>query len=98
MEKINKQTIKEKIADGLGLVKKMGGKDKAAHVEPEVAGRVLLPKPTLLIFSSRRRHTSSDRDWSSDVCSSDLIEFRAEARLLIEALAGSKNFNVGGSA
>src|SRR6266496_6853958 len=24
-------------------------------------------------FSSRRRHTSSLRDWSSDVCSSDLI-------------------------
>src|SRR5699024_11992805 len=24
------------------------------------------------IFSSRRRHTSSKRDWSSDVCSSDL--------------------------
>src|SRR5206468_8267084 len=24
-------------------------------------------------FSSRRRHTRSDRDWSSDVCSSDLI-------------------------
>src|SRR5206468_7457731 len=23
--------------------------------------------------SSRRRHTRSDRDWSSDVCSSDLI-------------------------
>src|SRR5206468_8484778 len=23
--------------------------------------------------SSRRRHTSSDRDWSSDVCSSDLV-------------------------
>src|SRR5206468_9514020 len=23
-------------------------------------------------FSSRRRHTRSDRDWSSDVCSSDL--------------------------
>src|SRR5207249_8597546 len=23
-------------------------------------------------FSSRRRHTSSRRDWSSDVCSSDL--------------------------
>src|SRR2546421_11035443 len=26
-------------------------------------------------FSSRRRHTRSDRDWSSDVCSSDLIHF-----------------------
>src|SRR5699024_6549459 len=24
-------------------------------------------------FSSRRRHTSSKRDWSSDVCSSDLF-------------------------
>src|SRR5690606_39348331 len=25
-------------------------------------------------FSSRRRHTSFSRDWSSDVCSSDLFE------------------------
>src|SRR5690606_40276217 len=25
-------------------------------------------------FSSRRRHTSFSRDWSSDVCSSDLTE------------------------
>src|SRR2546421_5295804 len=30
----------------------------------------------LFFFSSRRRHTRSDRDWSSDVCSSDLV-FRA---------------------
>src|SRR5207247_3301718 len=27
----------------------------------------------LFFFSSRRRHTSSTRDWSSDVCSSDLF-------------------------
>src|SRR5699024_8868072 len=27
-------------------------------------------------FSSRRRHTRSKRDWSSDVCSSDLIRYR----------------------
>src|SRR6266498_1673725 len=27
-------------------------------------------------FSSRRRHTRCGRDWSSDVCSSDLIERR----------------------
>src|SRR5699024_11891975 len=26
------------------------------------------------VFSSRRRHTRSKRDWSSDVCSSDLEE------------------------
>src|SRR5690606_39769179 len=25
------------------------------------------------VFSSRRRHTSFSRDWSSDVCSSDLL-------------------------
>src|SRR5690606_40011302 len=28
-------------------------------------------------FSSRRRHTRFSRDWSSDVCSSDLVELRA---------------------
>src|SRR3989440_6364538 len=28
--------------------------------------------PCFFFFSSRRRHTRSDRDWSSDVCSSDL--------------------------
>src|SRR5699024_11432682 len=27
-------------------------------------------------FSSRRRHTRSKRDWSSDVCSSDLADRR----------------------
>src|SRR5438874_13657616 len=27
----------------------------------------------IFFFSSRRRHTRSLRDWSSDVCSSDLI-------------------------
>src|SRR5699024_2410612 len=30
-------------------------------------------------FSSRRRHTRSKRDWSSDVCSSDLINGLANA-------------------
>src|SRR5699024_2183639 len=28
----------------------------------------------VLFFSSRRRHTRSKRDWSSDVCSSDLTD------------------------
>src|SRR5256886_10008655 len=28
--------------------------------------------PVLFFFSSRRRHTRFDCDWSSDVCSSDL--------------------------
>src|SRR6478672_8362412 len=30
-------------------------------------------------FSSRRRHTVSGRDWSSDVCSSDLRQTRETA-------------------
>src|SRR5256885_4412602 len=31
-------------------------------------------------FSSRRRHTRLQGDWSSDVCSSDLVELLAVAR------------------
>src|SRR5690554_7337049 len=31
----------------------------------------------LFFFSSRRRHTRCGRDWSSDVCSSDLNQLRA---------------------
>src|SRR5690625_5484875 len=34
----------------------------------------------LFFFSSRRRHTRWPRDWSSDVCSSDLSAPRAQAR------------------
>src|SRR5699024_11221472 len=30
-----------------------------------------------VFFSSRRRHTRSKRDWSSDVCSSDLLTFKS---------------------
>src|ERR1039457_664261 len=37
-------------------------------------------------FSSRRRHTRLQGDWSSDVCSSDLLAFIASA---VPALAGN---------
>src|SRR5207247_7900561 len=36
----------------------------------------------LFFFSSRRRHTRSTRDWSSDVCSSDLNVSATEIRML----------------
>src|SRR2546427_4896135 len=38
-------------------------------------------------FSSRRRHTRFDCDWSSDVCSSDLAARRAVARTLSRSLS-----------
>src|SRR5206468_7159810 len=41
-----------------------------------------------LFFSSRGRHTRSDRDWSSDVCSSDLALGWAEARARFDASRG----------
>src|SRR5437868_8607712 len=51
-------------------------------------------------FSSRRRHTRSKRDWSSDVCSSDLPEARETGEylpgvpndLLQRALASGRSF------
>src|SRR5690606_41868341 len=49
----------------------------------------------LFFFSSRRRHTRFSRDWSSDVCSSDLVEIIAPAHT--EAVAGGDKrtvFNV----
>src|SRR2546430_13150901 len=39
----------------------------------------------VIFFSSRRRHTRFDCDWSSDVCSSDLTQ--AWARLLSQSTA-----------
>src|SRR2546428_7686874 len=44
-------------------------------------------------FSSRRRHTRSDRDWSSDVCSSDL-ELR-DAQAIENLLGGGDAEEVG---
>src|SRR6266704_3953120 len=38
-----------------------------------------LPFTHKFFVSSRRRHTSSKRDWSSDVCSSDLVAGRGRA-------------------
>src|SRR3712207_293781 len=38
----------------------------------------------LFFFSSRRRHTRYWRDWSSDVCSSDLLELALVAGVLVQ--------------
>src|SRR5207249_5588604 len=47
----------------------------------------------LFFFSSRRRHTRSKRDWSSDVCSSDLETFFEEPDpRALHDLLGEKRF------
>src|SRR3989449_8314845 len=50
-------------------------------------------------FSSRRRHTRCSRDWSSDVCSSDLTRYRLstdELRGRVEAALGElENSQIG---
>src|SRR2546429_5243854 len=40
----------------------------------------------VVFFSSRRRHTRCSRDWSSDVCSSDLKMNRNPVRLCVAAI------------
>src|SRR2546429_4842411 len=45
--------------------------DEAVHEDgPHVTEELTV---SLFFFSSRRRHTRCSRDWSSDVCSSDLV-------------------------
>src|SRR5688572_31963044 len=48
-------------------------------------------------FSSRRRHTRFDCDWSSDVCSSDLVMARVEryAKEIVPAFNAYFYFRIG---
>src|SRR5690606_40796609 len=47
----------------------------------------------LFFFSSRRRHTRFSRDWSSDVCSSDLVPLTDldEQRKFVSAMRESRH-------
>src|SRR5437762_7888694 len=50
----------------------------------------------IFFFSSRRRHTRYIGDWSSDVCSSDLVdEVHRDPALLEEALRLARLLTVG---
>src|SRR5699024_11500544 len=64
------------------------------------ASTLVLPHASRFFFSSRRRHTRSKRDWSSDVCSSDLgPESRSGAgrrhQIGFQALGGTQHGEVG---
>src|ERR1041385_7112011 len=51
----------------------------------EIWGPKLRP---FLLFPSRRRHTRCSRDWSSDVCSSDLFTWLIGYGALLGPVAG----------
>src|SRR2546429_7346935 len=60
---------------------------RAASKKPELVGWVsrinslfVYNMCFVFFFSSRRRHTRCSRDWSSDVCSSDLLASRLQSR------------------
>src|SRR5690606_40128477 len=44
------------------------------------AGSQMRTSRAIFFFSSRRRHTRFSRDWSSDVCSSDLVSLSHTGR------------------
>src|SRR5215471_18378124 len=48
----------------------------------------------LFFFSSRRRHTRSLHDWSSDVCSSDLVSAAPTATFSQAVTPGTVSFTV----
>src|ERR1017187_7416942 len=71
-------------AVALGVTRGTGEHTPGEWIEtdPVPAGLMALQDTILLFFfSSRRRHTRYIGDWSSDVCSSDLIERNADTLL-----------------
>src|SRR5438309_5584718 len=52
---------------------------QSSSPEGAATSRRLSALPMFFFFSSRRRHTRWNCDWSSDVCSSDLIRFAKTA-------------------
>src|SRR5690606_40733371 len=52
-------------------------------------------KGVFFFFSSRRRHTRFSRDWSSDVCSSDLgHDLRQRARRMLDDCTGEAEADI----
>src|SRR5690349_9671514 len=65
--------------DGGGVFDRCAGFGVTGYSPPNFVG--------FFFFSSRRRHTSSLRDWSSDVCSSDLTPAPIVKRMADEIAA-----------
>src|SRR5690606_41123805 len=71
---------------------------------------ITLPMDIYFFYSSRRRHTRFSRDWSSDVCSSDLLDaanrlgqgvtslYACQTRMRKAAQSSSRSMDSGGCA
>src|SRR5699024_12050418 len=71
--------------------------DKLRYEKSDTVDSACVDELSHLFFSSRRRHTRSKRDWSSDVCSSDLIKFslrKRESRFSLESPGKIRTSNV----
>src|SRR2546430_6154805 len=76
----------------------------ACHAKPQVHAVVVVQfgddwsdARAFFFFSSRRRHTRFDCDWSSDVCSSDLwasVAMGVSSRALLKRAKDNPNFFV----
>src|SRR5688572_22492515 len=84
---------------GIGDWKRVNLQDAAEEMESSDQQRVdvigarveeRLGALVCFFFSSRRRHTRFDCDWSSDVCSSDLCP-RERIGVLIAIVSGDQN-------
>src|SRR5690606_39702943 len=49
-------------------------------IKRKIGGEIYIFGRNVFFFSSRRRHTRFSRDWSSDVCSSDLVRQKIDLR------------------
>src|SRR2546430_9940606 len=70
-------------------MRKFGSAETASLID--LRGWMLASSHDLFFFSSRRRHTRFDCDWSSDVCSSDL-----DQHVFVEDWAGADGDVEGG--
>src|SRR5580692_4810862 len=79
---------KKKIHITIIELNEMHTKRKNLYKELDTVIPLSIESKLFFLFSSRRRHTRFDCDWSSDVCSSDLVVARSNSTARCR-LAGS---------
>ena len=86
---IVKDLLKTEFVSEVGIGKSSGGRKPVVLEFQDDAKFILgvdIGATHVFFFSSRRRHTRSKRDWSSDVCSSDLSLFPKMLLLLFSKI------------